>query len=530
MTPLNKTFYSFLENELKSRNPFNLILKGDNLALIQTLAQIQRKPDQMAEAPKEVLSSLKLRGVSIVRGYLGYGRESPQVTEYQLSLLHVAAICNNLAAVSLLMQAGFDPEPTDVRGWTPAHHAAVLGHYDIMTFLQKQAIFDPLNENNGTSRDLYNLVRVPYETMIRVWDHGRRQVFLHPFSDVFKEKEVVAFSDDVHSDPLVLLQEWRNPLSWPENNLPKNLIDQLMSGYTSMKQSPLKVALDLDCRDDQGIPHAKEIGKGLVASDFCSVGDMLCEYGGINLETNWVLHDEQDQHEHRMMQISSAKVRSYFSLAQDSHPNSRQVMVKIGGIHRYILVATELISPGDPITYNYGEHAIKGIKMLHVELRERALTSFWSSEWVQNLISNSAPLLTLSHSWNKESFFSHILYPFDTISAYYQIVLSDFITHFKISQIAYVPNLRFDATYLSAPIFILEETLRNISKSQASLHYKKEILRCIKQYKFEIVLSDLLCNFVGEKRRDGFEALLPEKRVSLKEFYDLVFEKPISKK
>lgn len=84
---------------------------------------------------------------------------------YELSLLHVLVIKGHVAALTLLLDAyktgpirgsALDVDIADTRGFTAAHHAALLGRKDVITLLRENGadVMEKRNFRNGSVMDL----------------------------------------------------------------------------------------------------------------------------------------------------------------------------------------------------------------------------------------------------------------------------------------------------------------------------------------------------------------------------------------
>jgi hypothetical protein len=286
----------------------------------------------------------------------------------QLTPLHVAVVRDDLEDVQRLFEEGVYINARDAMGWTPAHHAAVMGHRRIFQWLASHGADLRLrNHRGGTPLDLWRIVAPPRPGLAVIDEEGVR-VCRPPGNFTFVQ-EVTSTPHYVHED------WWVASADCEEEENPSGL----RTRYEAYRRNPPRLYLSTSQCDDRGAP-IPPIGWRTFAGQAIAAGTIVTEYTGRYL---W---KQQSRSAYVLGEIDGAEVGGYASRISDGFPNLSVVaLYHVRGVQqRMLLVAVSDIREGEELTFNYGlSHSVK---WEHVELKPSAVEAFVVSGGIQEAL------------------------------------------------------------------------------------------------------------------------------------------------
>lgn len=327
-----------------------------------------------------------------------------KMTEYQIAPIHLAAMSQNLGAISELASFGADLEAKDVHGFTPYLHMALQGNKAGLDLLESLgANTNTRTRDRGTAADFLKYT-APFRDAAE-WELREKAIKAHHDIDPVCLEPGVKVVDSIVAKPQVVTDfawNFRNLLQTTELSSP--LFRYVMGNQNEFSKNPPRLAVRPGLLEDLSGSSSKSCG--LFAIDPIQKGDIIGYYGG---EIHMMINGE-DFYEDRdvdpeylfsgTMPIDAKNFRSPAAMANDGFPNACVLQLSsenrgVGGLpYQVALIACEPIQSGEEILINYGaDHDIKSGN--RIELRKDAMIRYFakpSLDSVLNKIRSSLPI------------------------------------------------------------------------------------------------------------------------------------------
>lgn len=306
---------------------------------------------------------------------------------YKLSALHIATITGQSQIVQLLCDLpASNLNISDRHGWTPLHHAAVLGDkVSQKIFLLGKADKKAKSNNNGTYLDLVRLKTIQ-PISINSWDENSSSVKTLSPEEVEKVFSPFKFVDEVFMPPQLQIKNW---LKLEEFEIKNSLTDP--DAYQNFLKNRPSLYLKKSTQNDEGKPL--DTGYGVCVNEAIKAGSVICEYVGEDVseelelsptESDYLLRDSTNHF--NVDGEGPHHLLSYGSMIGDGFPNCVAITGAFlkGRDCRTVFVALTDLKKGDELFYNYGSHHIKWRN--HQEPRPQALLSYFKENKIEDLL------------------------------------------------------------------------------------------------------------------------------------------------
>ncbi len=339
------------------------------------------------------------------------------LTDYQISPLHLAAMSQNLDAVSLLASRGAHLDATDVHGFTPFHHMALQGNLAGLKLLDSLGANTELRTHDGGSAEDFLRYTAPFRDPAE-WKLRKDAIRAHHEIDPVCLKTTIALVDSPVAPPQVLADyvwNFRDASAGDELNPLFN--QHLMESHRAFVQAPPR----LEIKQNDAISSC-----GLFAYDPIPKGAVIGYYGGEFFSMSFgqnVYGKNPESTEYKMlgtMPIYGDKYRSPVAMASDGFPNSVFIELRdtdrgVRGLpYQPVLIATQDIQPGQEILVDYGKrHNIK--KGGHIELEKEEIIRYFSKSTINSLlksIRSATSLKTADQAFTVIDFISKFTYAY----------------------------------------------------------------------------------------------------------------------
>ncbi len=409
---------------------------------------------------------------------------SEQTSKRNLSLVHIAVIVEDVDAINLLLDKKLSPSCLDYLGWTPLHHAALLGNKVIVELLLERGA-DPYIKNRcgGTYKDIERLIHPkaidPTSLIPLLWkkESGLKEQLTY---ERFKELTSSDFITENRIASNDLLLKWASPDSIKTELMQKDIPYQ---GITEKYLKFLEKTEPLTClarvtHDSIGKRFSFSPGLGVFCNEEILKGGVIGEYLG-DLSSN-----QQVSQEYVLEEIDGTYCRNEIAMCNDGWVNAFLFDMKnVEGLEeRLILIATEDIKEGEQICWNYGPfHKVKLGPYLEIRRAElRAFTtntSLIAEAW--NLFLNEE-----KNSFDKIILIEKIVYLICTPSVMFSLLFEDAIEEFYAESIlkTSMNKVFSDKWYEETPLSHLF-TIATGSKKLYFLLKKEVALEFVELYK-----------------------------------------------
>lgn len=296
----------------------------------------------------------------------------------KLTPLAVCVLKQNKEMAQLLLERGADPTIGDHQGWTPFHHAAILGD-DAMLQLLMQKVEDSaakklLNSQRGNYQDLKNLVKAQIVTSEEkvCYHHEEGKEATVCTAKQFQTLTHARYCNSVIASPAELVKKWVDPqIEKVQDPKVKQFLEE---EYQRCISNPPKISIG---KDFSSLPH----GFDVFAEEDLKAFQGITVYGG------QLQHDSSNT-EYLFDDINGEKIRNLGPMINDGFPNSMFVKVFSHGFGYYLSVAIRDIKKGEKIVWNYGAgHTIK-LYSPHFELNSIELENYVTKNELINTVEN----------------------------------------------------------------------------------------------------------------------------------------------
>lgn len=320
-------------------------------------------------------------------------------TNYEIAPIHLAAIRQNIEAVSALAGKGVNLNAKDLHGFTACHHLAIQGYAQGMKAIRALGANCNLRTHDGATAGQLLKFSAPFRDSAEWALYESASRAYHEIDPACLDPEVRIAERSVAPPQVLtdLLWSFRSFLSPEKPNLQLNhyLFENLK---TFLKHPPrLRVA---------EIPElGQERACGLFALDPLQPGSIIGYYAGemhmmINGEDLYGKEPDVEYLFSGQIPVDAKTYRSPAAMANDGFPNAIITPLAfdqrgVGGLpYQLALVALEPIAAGEEICIDYSDtHEIK--KGGHIELRKEAILQFFAKSSLDSLIESIRSSLSL---------------------------------------------------------------------------------------------------------------------------------------
>ena len=302
----------------------------------------------------------------------------------QLSPLHIAVISGNQKAVELLIDSGVSVNAIDRFEWTPIHHAALLGHNAMLSYLLEHGADGSIKTNRkATYHTIQSLVypsAYKLDKLTHLFWRDSQGHCSKLTNGEYQQKSSAQFLEECRVTQSQVFKTWSDLETEMEMFSFKK---ELKLSYENHLQNPLSHILTNVTQNSSGKVLQHSPGLGVYAKDSILAGQVLGEYLG-------KLTDDEDSivdQEYLLNEVDGKEYRNEIAQINDGFCNTTIVpMYNEGGLSiRYILIAVDAIRAGEQFCWDYGlGHSIK--KGPYIELRGRELRDFVKKNPVDELI------------------------------------------------------------------------------------------------------------------------------------------------
>jgi hypothetical protein len=290
-----------------------------------------------------------------------------KISTFKITPLMVAILFRNEEACQLLLEAGANPNESDIHNWTAIHHAAALNNRDICSLLLNHKADPNLKTNlNGTALDLLHMVNAyfPENLPITLYEFGEHQSLTNKS---FKELTGAAYTPNIIITTDLLYKKCYLAQERPE--FKNTLLEKtILENYENNKEG---FALYMEkCIFGFGVKSKENIPKYTI----------ICEYTGsiipnvsIEKNKNYILDD-----------IQSEKTRNIGPMINDSFPNAGYINLTINGYTRLYVVSFVKIEANTFIHVCYDTLFMKN--KTHVEYNYEKVIFFLQNTPIKSFI------------------------------------------------------------------------------------------------------------------------------------------------
>lgn len=314
-----------------------------------------------------------------------------------LTPLHVAVMTGHLVAAQMLLNTGkCEVNKEDSHGATAAHHAAVLGHQEVVALLENHgADFSTTDAYGGKVSDLLGIIHNPINQLTQqfFFQMPNGEIIEKTGIEFYERTRAVLLDSDLILSPFVWLENWKNSETTVK---PKDFENALRAQYFDFKCKPPPKVL---------VRHDSVVGYYLRAGQEIKQFSIIGEYLGKIDTDEWKKKEKanEDRFKERAMGIDSKEERQFvfsdnpsvdynlegidayafrglMGLVSDSFPNIivYPVMSAYGVSRRILFIAATDIREGEVFACDYGkDHQVK--RMPFKELRQEALDNFFTN-------------------------------------------------------------------------------------------------------------------------------------------------------
>lgn len=390
--------------------------------------------------------------------YAGTDVLNATTRKYKWTPLHVAVICDNVAAVRALVAAKVDLDRRDSKGWTPLQHAALLGRTRCITHLIcANAGVSVENQLGGNYRDIVRClapVQRADSTPIKiVGEEGQTLTF-----GDFKRLTGATYLRETHLTPELMFEQWEHtpkPHEYP-------FVENYAREYRNFCLLPPTHQLKKVTCDSGNKPLTFSPGLGLFATDDIFKGILIGEYKGLfskNSQPNeYSLADDDGTG------VDAQNYRNEFALANDGFPNIVLVPARgIGGLStRDLFVAADPIERGEQLCWNYGFLPLLKWMRPYVELRPEEMREFISTDDLKYLVQCSRKVGQRTCSFDEFVIGEKFRYIVQTPSAVFLMIFDKILTPEEVEEFIICDEM-------SEPYKQLLEVARSCLKMKAKL-------------------------------------------------------------
>lgn len=336
------------------------------------------------------------------------------VSLLDLGPVHLAVMGKNLNAIAPMVQAGAIIDERDFQGFTPLHHAAMMGYQEgVQKLLGLKA--DPLLRTNygATYMDFLRMnapFTEPYPLDKTLFSTHTNENY--PPAPQCLGNGVVLTHENV-ARPETLIHLWENSVSELTdeerkdfNPLDLERIQTYYQKYIEFKANPPALRFEQVTHDDSRQPLAVKLC-GLFAGQDIKQGDMIGEYVGEILtpdQANAVPSSKRDYlWNDPLPHVDPRQYRGAMAMANEGFPNAYLQGLEFndslkfgldGLFSRKLIFAMEEIKEGEQILIDYGPgHKMKYGERL--EMRPQAMLNFFRTHpwgdifaWLKEVHSN----------------------------------------------------------------------------------------------------------------------------------------------
>ncbi len=331
-----------------------------------------------------------------------------QEQRYNLTPLAVCVLAKNVGIARALLNAGVDPHIPDFMGWTPLHHAAVLGYHELTGIFVaalggEEAALKLKSLQGSTYQDLQSFVSTANAAgPIKGCFIKEAGTVVQCTAEKFYAIAKARFCNGVlmTSDHLLSWWQAQTPQSLASYH-DKQFTTALLKSYAKMQANPPKLVL----RHDEGA-----VGWGVAAGELIKKFQALCIYGGKLIvtqeESDAIDRGDFHRRDYVFDQVDGQKYRNYGGMFNDSYPNVVLHVLDQEGYKRDMMVSSEDIPAGQQLFLDYGfAHGVKK-NYVHKELNLDGLHKFALSKHSRLLDFLSQKTLNLLEVMSDIDFFA----------------------------------------------------------------------------------------------------------------------------
>lgn len=326
---------------------------------------------------------------NIVKWIQSRAEKKPQHLDHQsdvyrrLTPLAVCAIAGNVEVAKALLKAGANPRLADFKGWTPLHHATVLGHGELQDILLEalggvDTAAGLRSLHGGNYTDLQALLSAkPVESENPVCLIEEASAVNECTAGRFHEITNAQFCNKVAIEPEQLMNWWVDT---------ENVFDPSSLAY-STQQKLLEImqprALE-ELRKVQEIPAQLILCNEQVGGYGVKAGQPIGRYQGVTIYGGRLVCVQQEAEaattlsatDYVQHNVDATDIRNMGPMINDAFPNCGVVTVRADGFEYQLILASEEIPAGSFLYINYtASHNVK-TKYIHHELNLAGLLKF----------------------------------------------------------------------------------------------------------------------------------------------------------
>lgn len=283
----------------------------------------------------------------------------------RLTPLAVCVLMQNKNMTTFFLSQGADPTIQDYKGWTPLHHAVVLGNNDIL-----QSLIQKISET--VAKQLFNFEKGSYQdltTLLKVQNVSPKEIvcYCHEEKGVtecsaerFQELTSATYCRSTIVAPVELATRWANKML---KNQPPDYAEFLEGTLQNCLSNPPKLSIG----KDTSFPpiHGFDV----------FVEEDIKAFQGITFYTGR-LESNPSNTEYLLDDINGEKFRNLAPMINDGFPNCMGVEVYNHGFCYHVFLAIRNLKKGEKLLWNYGiDHRTKLVSP-HFELNPIELEQY----------------------------------------------------------------------------------------------------------------------------------------------------------